>query len=89
MDDERALAADAGELAVALLDGVEGGAPEHGEVELGTGVLVRAQHVALAEPGRAARHLAGVEQVDLDAAGSERSRRRGADDPGADDRHPH
>ena len=32
------------------------------ELELGPGVLVRAQHVALAEPGRAARDLAAVEQ---------------------------
>jgi hypothetical protein len=82
--DERALAADAGELPVAALDGVERRAAEHGEVELGPGVLVRAQDVALAEPGRAARHLARIEQVDVDATAGQRARRRGADDPGAD-----
>ena len=85
MDDERALAADPRQLAVAALDVVEGGAAEDRERELGAGVLVRAQHVALAEAGRAARHLAGVEQVDLDAAHRQRVGRRRADDPGADD----
>ena len=84
VDEQRALAANAGALAVAPLDVVVGGHPEHGEVELRARFLVRAQHVALAEPGRPARDLARVDQVHLDAARGERAGRRGADDAGAD-----
>jgi hypothetical protein len=82
MDDERALAADACALAVTQPDVVEGGPSEHGQLELRPRVLVRAQHVALPEPRRAAGDLAGVEQLDVGAAHRERSGGRGAHDPG-------
>ena len=56
------------------------------ELELGAGVLVGAQDVALPQPGRGARHLAAVEQRDVDPAGVQLPRGGGADDAGADDR---
>ena len=59
-----------------------------GELELRPGVPVRAQHVALPEPGRAAGDLARVDQVHLDAARRERAGRRGADDPARRRRRP-
>src|SRR5215213_1375524 len=89
VDDERALAPDTGQLAVAALDLLEGATPQHGEVQLRARVLVRAEHVALAEAGGAARDLARIEQVDLDAAPRERVGGGRADDPGADDGDPH
>ena len=55
-----------------------------GELQLRPRILVRAEHVALAQPGRAARDRAAVEQRDGDAAHSQLARDRRADDAGAD-----
>ena len=54
------------------------------ELQLGPGVLVGAEHVALAEAGRPARHRAAVEQRHRHAADGELARDRRADDAGAD-----
>ena len=65
---------------------VEAGAGER-EVELRAGPLVRAQHVALAQPGRASRDAPTVEHGDLHAAASELERDADTRDAGADDDH--
>jgi hypothetical protein len=86
MDDERALAADAGLLAedgLELVVEVEAG---ERELELGADLLVAAQDVALPQPRRGARDLAAVQQRDIDAARVELPGGGDADDPGADDR---
>jgi hypothetical protein len=83
--DERALAADPRRGAHPALHVVVDRQREHRQLELGPGVLVRAQHVALAEPRRAAADLPRVEQGHPRAAQRQLPRRRDTDDAGADD----
>ena len=84
MDDQRALAADAGLRAEALVELVVQLQAGVSQVELRPRVLVGGQHVALPQARRPTRDLAPIEQEHANAAHRELARGGGSDDAGPD-----
>ena len=86
VDHQRALAPNARLGSEQILDLVVGRETRHRQVELGPGLLVRAEHVALPQPGGARGELRRtIEQAHVHAAAGKLPRRGAADDARADE----